>query len=107
MQDCYVGDLGDFVKYGLLRFLTANFKLGVIWYYVRLDAQNKIRSQDGRRIRYLNLSSEALKEYDLKPYTEKERTENRKRLYENVLVSIWPFYILQINPRWGSTFFLF
>lgn len=34
MRDQYVGDLGDFGKYALLRFLTGqDLKLGVVWYY--------------------------------------------------------------------------
>ena len=32
MQNRYVGDIGDFVKYGLLRALAENYKLGVAWY---------------------------------------------------------------------------
>ena len=36
MQDCYVGDVGDFVKYGLLRALSDGKRLGVAW-YLRTD----------------------------------------------------------------------
>ena len=32
MQDDYVGDIGDFAKYGLLRALTLGKRLGVAWY---------------------------------------------------------------------------
>ena len=38
MQDCYVGDIGDFGKYGLLRSLCGGddygpaLRLGVLWY---------------------------------------------------------------------------
>ena len=32
MQDRYVGDIGDFVKYGLLRALGEGKRLGVAWY---------------------------------------------------------------------------
>ncbi len=32
MQDRYVADVGDFVKYGLLRRLAAGLRLGVAWY---------------------------------------------------------------------------
>ena len=32
MQDRYVGDIGDFVKYALLRVITGESKLGVAWY---------------------------------------------------------------------------
>lgn len=35
MQDRYVGDIGDFGKYGLLRALCAHdLSLGVVWYLV-------------------------------------------------------------------------
>ena len=32
MQDRYVGDVGDFVKYGLLRAIRGSNRLGVAWY---------------------------------------------------------------------------
>ena len=32
MQDRYVGDVGDFVKYGLLRAISGGKRLGVAWY---------------------------------------------------------------------------
>ena len=32
MQDRYTGDIGDFVKYGLLRAITGRKRLGVAWY---------------------------------------------------------------------------
>ena len=32
MQDRYVGDVGDFVKYGLLRAIRGTKRLGVAWY---------------------------------------------------------------------------
>lgn len=57
MQDRYVGDLGDFGKYGLLRALSrpaggrSALSLGVVWYLV-LD---EIDTTDGSRIGYLNL----------------------------------------------------
>ena len=45
MQDKYAGDIGDFGKYGLLRWLCGDrgdgrqLRLGVIWYYVATDGQ--------------------------------------------------------------------
>ena len=54
MQNKYVGDEGDFVKYGLLRRLTcpeftnSPLSLGVIWYL--FDDEN---NQDGKKIGYL------------------------------------------------------
>ncbi|MCY3820761.1 MAG: hypothetical protein OXH52_15610 [Gammaproteobacteria bacterium] len=32
MQDRYTGDVGDFVKYGLLRAITGSKRLGIAWY---------------------------------------------------------------------------
>jgi hypothetical protein len=51
MQNRYVGDVGDFAKYGLLRRLTREtaLRLGVVWYLV--DDEN--HNTDGRHISYL------------------------------------------------------
>ena len=50
MQDRYTGDIGDYVKYGLLRALAQDFKLGVAWYLFPDEGHN----EDGRHIAYLN-----------------------------------------------------
>lgn len=50
MQDRYAGDIGDYVKLGLLRALAANRKLGVAWYLHPNEAHNT----DGRHITYLS-----------------------------------------------------
>lgn len=51
MQDRYIGDVGDFGKYGLLRGLSrgSKTKLGIIWYLFPDESHNS----DGRHIRYL------------------------------------------------------
>ena len=55
MQDRYVGDVGDFGKYGLLRRLCGHFdslpplNLGVIWYKI----PNECHNNDGSKIQYL------------------------------------------------------
>lgn len=49
MQDRYAGDVGDFVKLGLLRTLAPGRKLGVAWYRFPDEAHNK----DGRHVSYL------------------------------------------------------
>ena len=51
MQDRYVGDIGDFVKYGLLRALGKGKRLGVAWYLYADDSRPG--SGDGRHTRYL------------------------------------------------------
>jgi hypothetical protein len=69
MQDRYVGDLGDFGKYGLLRglFRSGNLSkrlvLGVLWYLVPDESHNA----DGKHVNYLidsRLGSAALRSCD-------------------------------------------
>jgi hypothetical protein len=50
MQNRYVGDIGDFVKLGLLRALSPGYQLGIVWYMVADEAHNG----DGRHIDYLD-----------------------------------------------------
>ncbi len=49
MQNKYVGDIGDYAKYSLLRALSCNMKLGVAWYLFP-DEEGK---KDGKHIDYL------------------------------------------------------
>ena len=49
MQDRYVGDVGDFVKYGLLRAIRGTKRLGVAWYL----HPNAGPAGDGRHTAYL------------------------------------------------------
>lgn len=57
MQDRYVGDIGDFGKYGLLneiwKMSGGSIRLGVNWYYVTAEEHNG----DGNHITYLNDSN--------------------------------------------------
>jgi hypothetical protein len=55
MQHRYVGDVGDFGKFGLLRALCGEsdaspLKLGVVWYLVPDESHN----EDGKHTRYLD-----------------------------------------------------
>ena len=52
MQDRYVGDIGDFAKYGLLRALSNEKRLGVAWY--RRTDPDPANSNDGRHTSYLD-----------------------------------------------------
>ena len=62
MQNRYVGDLGDFGKFGLLRALCANsevgnrspLSLGVVWYLVPDEGHNS----DGKFIQFLEPSAQ-------------------------------------------------
>jgi len=49
MQNRYAGDIGDFGKFGLLRAIFPDSRLGIIWYLVPDESHNK----DGRHIDYL------------------------------------------------------
>ena len=61
MQNRYVGDLGDFGKFGLLRVICSSgevpgvspLSLGVVWYLVPDEGHN----DDGRFVDYLDLSA--------------------------------------------------
>ena len=62
MQDRYVGDIGDFGKYGLLRFLCGcpeapplghPIRLGIIWYLY----PNELHNDDGKYTGYLSCTS--------------------------------------------------
>ena len=50
MQNKYVGDIGDFGKYGLLRFISGRpLRLGVVWYL----HPHESKTSDGKFIGYL------------------------------------------------------
>ncbi len=49
MQDRYAGDIGDFVKLGLLRAISPGRRLGVAWYRYPDEDHNA----DGRHVSYL------------------------------------------------------
>ena len=75
MQNRYVGDVGDFGKHGLLRFLSGatdaekpetRLRLGLIWYLhhdERHGANKKIINRDGGHVSYLDLTQENVKLY--------------------------------------------
>ena len=52
MQDRYTGDIGDYVKYGILRALVNGQRLGVAWYLFPDEDHNA----DGRHVDYLQNS---------------------------------------------------
>ncbi len=67
MQNRYVGDVGDFGKFGLLRFLSGEtaqddlerLRLGVIWYLVPDEHHNA----DGRHIGFLEPTESNIRRY--------------------------------------------
>jgi hypothetical protein len=50
VQDRYAGDIGDYVKLGLLRAISVNRKLGVAWYRTPDESDNN----DGNHTTYLD-----------------------------------------------------
>ena len=54
MQDRYVGDIGDFVKYSLLNCLADGQRLGVAWYLYPDEGHNA----DGKHVDYLTAPDE-------------------------------------------------
>ena len=62
MQDRYAGDVGDFVKLGLLRAIAPGRKLGVAWYRYPDEGHNG----DGRHIGYLQDRDQKLARLDPK-----------------------------------------
>lgn len=63
MQNRYVGDIGDFGKHGLLRFLSGEtdpnggerFRLGIVWYLThdQTHARGRVSNGDGQHLGYL------------------------------------------------------
>lgn len=61
MKNQYVGDIGDYGKYGLLRFLASHeIKIGINWYLTENDD-----SADGRFTTYLKNPSEKIYDQEL------------------------------------------
>ena len=50
MQNRYVGDIGDYLKLGILRALSPGYHLGIAWWLFPDESHNR----DGRHISYLN-----------------------------------------------------
>ena len=74
MQNKYVGDVGDFGKYGLLRFLSGEtaiddldrLRLGMVWYLhhdERHGADKTKSNGDGKHTGYLTITAQNIKEY--------------------------------------------
>lgn len=74
MQNRYVGDIGDFGKYGLLRSILKHcerkrLRLGINWYLVEPKKTVEAKNSDGGRIQYL-LKPKTYKQYDEKLFDE-------------------------------------
>lgn len=54
MQNRYAGDIGDFIKFALLRALSPDHNLGVAWYLYPDEGHNS----DGKHIDTLSIPRE-------------------------------------------------
>jgi hypothetical protein len=52
MQNRYVGDIGDYLKLGILRALSPGYHLGVAWWLF----PDEVHNRDGRHVGYLSRS---------------------------------------------------
>lgn len=111
MQDRYAGDIGDFVKLGLLRALSAGRQLGVAWYRYPDESHNG----DGRHITYLDHSQryehlDATLFNHLRTITKEERSINSLLpVLEGVISSDETVDSSAISPRerrsWRTAWF--
>lgn len=83
MKNQYVGDIGDYGKYGLLRFLRGRgINVGVNWYLTPNDERT-----DGGHTEYAGI--EAMRQYDeelfdkIKPLAEKDKKEKEISMVES------------------------
>ena len=94
MQDNYVGDIGNFAKHGLLRYLTGmtgdpptapSLRLGVVWYVAKND------SSGGNLTGYL-FSKSPLRDLDPTLYDTLRRLlcEDKRKISEVQLAGILP-----------------
>lgn len=108
MQDAYVGDIGDYGKYGLLRNIgNSSLCLAVNWYKVKPTKLNK--QNDGKYINYLT-QPEIYRKYDSALFDELCRiviNEQRRKIEEIEAINIGVTYffseeILERRKAWHS-----
>ena len=80
MQNRYSGDIGDYIKLGLLRHLSAGRNLGVAWYLYPDEGHNS----DGRHISYLS-DSEKWRHLDSKLFDALQKVVGGKRTVARLL----------------------
>lgn len=82
MQECFLGDIGDYLKYGFLRALvgyqtTGVLRLGVVWYAVRTSG-----TRANSRFRYLD--DETFLRYDPELFQSMRRVREQGAKFEDV-----------------------
>lgn len=102
MKDQYVGDIGDFGKYSLLRgFINAGIKVGINWYLTDNDGSN-----DGKFTEYLK--KDEFRRYDPTVFDAlKEIAFNSTKSVEDVqksgMLGNSVFYSELLHPQGGSS----
>ena len=88
MQDRYVADIGDYGKYGLLKFICNNcnkpkLRLGVNWYLVKPEELGEDNNSDGKKINYL-YKEKQFRKYDEDLFDELKNivTSDKRTVYE-------------------------
>ena len=98
MKNQYIGDLGDYGKYSLLRaFVNAGVKVGVNWYLTENDG-----STDGKFTDYLK--KDELRRYDPVVYDELKKvafknTKSVRDIQESGLLGETIFYSEVLSPK--------
>jgi len=113
MQDRFVGDIGDFGKYGLLNFICGNgekskerFRLGINWYLFQPELNDKEMKLDhGKFIKYLKPSrkndQKKFKICDPHLYCELQKIvdANKRKVDEIEKINILPSGTVFFNKR--------
>jgi hypothetical protein len=74
MQNRYVGDIGDYVKLGILRALSPGYRFGVAWWLYPDESHN----QEHRHIGYLQNPDQWWK-FDPQLFDAKDATTDKHR----------------------------
>jgi hypothetical protein len=87
MQDKYVGDIGDYGKFGLLRYLSTKLKgslsIGVNWYFVKETGADN--SSDGKFVEYLGERPGDLEECDYERISDKSKIRDLQECDFNLI----------------------
>lgn len=111
MQDTYVGDIGDYGKFGLLRAITqAGSSLSINWYKTVSEFNKANKQEDGKYIQYLD--NPEYRVYDPKLFDRlkkiiKEKSRNVEAIKESRIVKAkfydTPLSGIENREAWHTT----
>jgi len=91
MQNRYVGDVGDFGKYGLLRNISkSNLTIGINWYLTPDESGN----EDGKHISYLQKEDYRKCDNDLHNSLNEIILQNQRNIESVEKINIIPNYTM-------------